>query len=69
MSHIHLPDGVLPVWLWVSGYVAVILIWAILLRFMKKENPRKRLPLLGMMAAVMVLGLPWRLSPSPIMST
>jgi cobalt/nickel transport system permease protein len=56
MSHIHLPDGVLPVWLWVSGYIAVILIWAILLRFMRKDNLRKRLPLLGMMAAVMVLG-------------
>ncbi|HVP78652.1 MAG TPA: energy-coupling factor ABC transporter permease [Thermodesulfobacteriota bacterium] len=56
MSHIHLPDGVLPVWLWVSGYIAVILIWAILLRFMKKEALTKRLPLLGMMAAVMVLG-------------
>ncbi len=56
MSHIHLPDGVLPVWLWVSGYIAVILIWAILLRFMKEDNLTKRLPLLGMMAAVMVLG-------------
>ena len=56
MSHIHLPDGVLPVWLWVSGFVVVILIWAILLRFMKKEDLTKRLPLLGMMAAVMVLG-------------
>jgi len=56
MSHIHLPDGVLPVWLWVSGYIAVILIWAILLRFVKEANLRKRLPLLGMMAAVMVLG-------------
>lgn len=56
MSHIHLPDGVLPIWLWVSGYVAVILIWAVLLRFMKKDNLTKRLPLLGMMAAVMVLG-------------
>ncbi|HUL23996.1 MAG TPA: energy-coupling factor ABC transporter permease [Thermodesulfobacteriota bacterium] len=56
MSHIHLPDGVLPVWLWVSGYIVVILIWAILLRFMKKEKLTKRLPLLGMMAAVMVLG-------------
>src|SRR5512136_504375 len=56
MSHIHLPDGVLPVWLWVSGYIAVILVWTILLRFMKKGNLTRRLPLLGMMAAVMVLG-------------
>jgi len=56
MSHIHLPDGILPVWLWVSGYIAVILIWTILLRSMRKDELTKRLPLLGMMAAVMVLG-------------
>jgi cobalt/nickel transport system permease protein len=56
MSHIHLPDGVLPVWLWASGFVVVVLIWMILLRVMKKEELPKRLPLLGMMAAVMVLG-------------
>ncbi len=56
MSHIHLPDGVLPIWLWASGFVVVILIWMILFRLMKKEELTKRLPLLGMMAAVMVLG-------------
>jgi cobalt/nickel transport system permease protein len=56
MSHIHLPDGVLPFWLWASGFIVVILIWAILLRSMKKEDLTRRLPLLGMMAAVMVLG-------------
>jgi len=56
MSHIHFPDGVLPVWLWASGFIVVILIWAILLRFMKKEDLTRRLPLLGMMAAIMVLG-------------
>lgn len=56
MSHIHLPDGVLPFWLWASGFIVVILIWTILLRSMKKEDLTRRLPLLGMMAAVMVLG-------------
>jgi cobalt/nickel transport system permease protein len=56
MSHIHLPDGVLPVWLWVSGLVVTILIGAFLFRSFKKERVPKRLPLLGMMAAVMVLG-------------
>ncbi len=56
MSHIHLPDGVLPVWLWASGFVVAILIGTILLRFNKKEELTKRLPLLGMMAAAMVLG-------------
>jgi cobalt/nickel transport system permease protein len=56
MSHIHLPDGVLPVWLWVSGYIAAIVVGAILLRFIRKEELTRRLPLLGMMAAAMVLG-------------
>jgi len=56
MSHIHLPDGVLPVWLWVSGFVVAILVGAILLRLTMKEELTKRLPLLGMMAAAMVLG-------------
>jgi len=56
MSHIHLPDGVLPVWLWVSGFVVAIVVGAILLRLTKKEELTKRLPLLGMMSAAMVLG-------------
>ncbi len=56
MSHIHLPDGVLPVWLWVSGFIVVALIGTFLFRSVGKEKASKRLPLLGMMAAAMVLG-------------
>jgi cobalt/nickel transport system permease protein len=56
MSHIHLPDGVLPVWLWGSGYILAILVGTILFRLVKKEDLTRRLPLLGMMAAAMVLG-------------
>ena len=56
MSHIHLPDGVLPVWLWVSGLMVTILIGALLFRSFRKERAPRGLPLLGMMAAVMVLG-------------
>ena len=56
MSHIHLPDGVLPVWLWVSGFIVAILVEAILFRFIRKEELARRLPLLGMMGAAMVLG-------------
>ena len=56
MSHIHLPDGVLPIWLWGLGYVVAILVGVILFRFIKREDLTRRLPLLGMMAAAMVLG-------------
>ncbi|MEW6377593.1 MAG: energy-coupling factor ABC transporter permease [Thermodesulfobacteriota bacterium] len=56
MSHIHLPDGVLPVWLWVSGFIVAIGLGAILFKFFKEEELTRRLPLLGMMGAAMVLG-------------
>ena len=38
LSHIHFPDGVLPVWLWASGFIVAILVGAILLRLTKKEE-------------------------------
>ena len=56
MSHIHLPDGILPVWLWVGGFIVAILIGFVLFHFIRKDSLAKRLPLLGMMAAAMVLG-------------
>jgi len=56
MSHIHLPDGVLPIWLWVSGWIVSVLVWIILLRMTEKKDVSRRLPLLGMMAATMILG-------------
>ena len=56
MSHIHLPDGVLPVWLWVSGFALTFLIGMIVFRLARREDVKRRLPLVGMMAAVMVLG-------------
>jgi cobalt/nickel transport system permease protein len=55
MSHIHFPDGVLPVWLWGLGLIVAILIGTILFRLMNKKDLTSRLPLLGMMAAAMVL--------------
>ncbi len=56
MSHIHLPDGVLPFWLWVSGFIVAILVGGILLRLTNRKELTRRLPLLGMMSAAMVLG-------------
>jgi cobalt/nickel transport system permease protein len=63
MSHIHFPDGVLPVWLWASGFIVAIVIGAVLFRLTKKEALTKRLPLLGMMAAVMVLSASFEIVP------
>jgi len=56
MSHIHLPDGVLPFWLWASGYILTFLIGSILFLFKVRKDLIRRLPLLGMMSGIMVLG-------------
>ncbi|NWF92559.1 MAG: energy-coupling factor ABC transporter permease [Syntrophaceae bacterium] len=56
MSHIHFPDGVLPIWLWGSGFIVAILVGLILFRFAKREEWIRHLPLLGMMSAAMILG-------------
>src|SRR4030065_2302336 len=56
MSHIHLPDGVLPIWLWVAGFIGAVLVGVILIKLHKKEDLSRRLPLLGRMEAAMVLG-------------
>jgi cobalt/nickel transport system permease protein len=55
MSHIHLPDGILPVWLWLSGYVLSALLIAILWRWGKATAEPRRFALLGIFAAIMIL--------------
>lgn len=56
MSHLHFPDGVLPIWLWVSGFIIMIFIGWLLLQSKKDETIGRKLPLLGMMSALMILG-------------
>lgn len=56
MSHIHFPDGILPIWLWFSGFILMIIISLILLRLKKEIEIGRKLPILGMMSALMILG-------------
>ena len=55
MSHIHLPDGILPVWLWASGYLAAFLLIGVLWRGGKATAEPRRFALLGIFAAMMIL--------------
>jgi cobalt/nickel transport system permease protein len=57
MSHIHIPDGVLPLWLVALGWLASIG-WVLLaVRFASADDLRRRLPLVGAMAALMLVGM------------
>jgi len=57
LSHIHVPDGVLPFWLVALGWVVSALILVLCLRSVAADDWTRRLPLLGVMAALMIVGM------------
>ncbi len=63
MTHMHIPDGILPVWLWIAGLVAMSgIIWFCLSR-LKTLNLRKTIPLLGAVSAVMLIAMSLEILP------
>ena len=60
--HIEIPDGVLPLWLWIGGFVLVAALLVIAIYFVKKEE--EKMPLAALFAALSLivmsipLGLP-----------
>jgi cobalt/nickel transport system permease protein len=55
VSHIHLPDGILPPWLWLAGYLLTALLIAALSRRGRVTIDPRRFALLGVFSAMMVL--------------
>ncbi|AZR72329.1 hypothetical protein BBF96_02335 [Anoxybacter fermentans] len=55
MSHIHIPDGVLPISWWVSGYLLTAIMLMIAVYKLKKEDLRKKVPYLGVVCALMLI--------------
>lgn len=57
MSHLHIPDGVIsPIW-WILGYVFTFLILALLVKKMKGDEIRKKVPMTGIVAAIMMIAM------------
>lgn len=55
MSHIHLPDGILPFWLWIAGFaVEAVLVLAVWWR-RKVKIELGRFAMLGVLSAIMIL--------------
>ena len=63
MSHIHIPDGVLPIWLVAAGWILTALLLVLVSRHLKRGDPGRQLPLLGVMAAVMLVGMSTEIAP------
>lgn len=57
MSHIHIPDGVLPFWLWAGGWAAALAIVWIASNVAKRADVRRKVPLLGVVAALMLVAM------------
>lgn len=57
MSHIHIPDGVLPVWLVLAGWAGAIIVLALAVRALGARDTRRQAPLLGVFAALMLVGM------------
>jgi cobalt/nickel transport system permease protein len=57
MSHVHLPDGVLLVWLWVFGWVVVGALFLLFRGYYKKMELTKQVPLAAMTGAFMVIAM------------
>jgi len=57
MTHLHIPDGVLPAWLWLGGAGVAAALIALAARIASGRDFRRRLPLLSIAAAFMVVSM------------
>lgn len=57
MSHLHAPDGVLPLWLCALGWVITLAAVAIASRIARRAEIRRRLPLLSIVSAFMLVAM------------
>ncbi len=57
MTHIHIPDGVLPFWLWGAGWLVAIALIALASRMSRREDVRRKVPLLGVVSALVLVSM------------
>lgn len=57
MSHIHIPDGVLPAWLWIGGWLLTLSIVFVAGRLAERNDVRRKVPLLAVVSALMLVAM------------
>lgn len=57
MSHIHIPDGVLPFWLWASGWLLALVLVGLAGKLAERADARRKVPLLGVVSALMLVAM------------
>ncbi|MEX0999888.1 MAG: energy-coupling factor ABC transporter permease [Thermodesulfobacteriota bacterium] len=55
MSHLHIPDGVLPGWLVMAGWILTALILGFSIYRTRKTELKRKVPLIGIISALMIV--------------
>ncbi|HZL04565.1 MAG TPA: energy-coupling factor ABC transporter permease, partial [Coriobacteriia bacterium] len=57
MSHIHIPDGVLPVWLWAAGWAISLLVLWVASNRASRADVRRKVPLVAVVSALVLIAM------------
>lgn len=57
MSHIHIPDGVLPWWLWLTGWLATAVLLGVAANRATRSGSRRAVPLIGAVSALVLVSM------------
>lgn len=63
MSHIHLPDGVLPTWLWLFGWLILLAFLFLASALFKKDAFSRKIPYIAMLSSLMVIAMSLEILP------
>jgi cobalt/nickel transport system permease protein len=63
VSHIHIPDGVLPVWMVAAGWVAALALVYVAAKVSERSDIRRKVPLLGVVAALVLVSMSTEIVP------
>ena len=57
MSHIHIPDGVLPWWLWLTGWLVTAVLLGLASRRATRSGSRRAVPIIGAVSALVLVSM------------
>ncbi len=57
MSHIHVPDGIIPFYIWIPGYLITFAIIFLIIKSLDTQHIKRILPYTGVSAALMLIGM------------
>lgn len=63
MSHLHIPDGVLPVWLWLTGWLLTALLVSLASKKLQSTSARRAVPLIGIVSALVLVAMSTEIVP------